>query len=63
MNWGKKQSGINHYCCWCRKDIPENTPVYGLTAQFRKDVESPSVKKVDSAKLDVLNNIYPCVFS
>ena len=44
MNWGKKQSGINHYCCWCRKDISENTPVYGLTAKFRKDVETPPVE-------------------
>jgi len=43
MNWGKQQSGINKYCCWCRKDIPENTPVYGLTARFRKDAEATHV--------------------
>ena len=44
MKWGKKQSTINNYCCWCRKDIPEDTPVYGLTAKFRKDVETPPVE-------------------
>ena len=40
MSWSNKQSSINNYCCWCRKDIPENSPVYGLTAKFRKDVET-----------------------
>ncbi len=44
MKWSKKKSGYHNKCCWCGKDIPENTPVYGMTAKFRKDVETPPVK-------------------
>lgn len=53
MKWGKKQSTINNYCCWCRKDIPEDTPVFGLTAKFRKDVETPPVEK-EGYVIDIL---------
>lgn len=45
MKWGKKQSNFNNYCCWCEKGIPENNPVYGMTAKFRKDVKTPPVEK------------------
>ena len=43
MKWGKKQSNINNDCCWCGKVIPEGAPVYGMTAKFKKDVETPPV--------------------
>ncbi len=43
MNWDKKQSTINNYCCWCRNDIHGNNSVYGLTAKFRKNVETSPV--------------------
>jgi len=44
MKWGNKRSIINNYCCWCGKAVFEDAPVYGLTAQFRKDVEAPPVE-------------------
>ncbi len=53
MKWSKKKSGYRSECCWCGKDIPENTPVYGMTAKFRKDVETPPVKK-EKKKKDML---------
>ena len=58
MSWGKKQLSINNYCCWCRKDIPENNPVYGLTAKFRKDAETLPVE--DKGKHYKVRRKYLC---
>jgi len=49
MKWGKKKSEIINDCCCCGKDIPEDTPVYGMTAKFRKDVETPPVEMKDTS--------------
>jgi hypothetical protein len=44
MKWLKKKSGYRSKCCWCGKKISKFSPVYGLNAKFRKDVETPPVE-------------------
>ena len=42
--WRKKNVKHHNECCWCRKKISNYTPVYGVNAKFREDVETPPVE-------------------
>ncbi len=44
MKWRIKKLKYRSECCWCRKKISDFSPVYGVNAKFRKDVETPPVE-------------------
>jgi len=44
MKWRIKKVKYRNECCWCRKKISDFSPVYGVNARFRKDVETPPVE-------------------